>query len=135
MFQYYLLKKILSCQQITAPQELTVLMSALRQGEPVSQGNKKVHAFRQPVLIPSYLYVPNITINFSLCKILTTIGLYTFNRLAIVAGDLQSRQIGPRSHVWAEPTMLDRAAYEFAEVIFLNNNKKNYKYIFFFCKF
>lgn len=45
--------------------------------------------------------------------------MYSFKRLAIVAGDLQSRQIGPRSHVWAEPAMLDRAAYEFAEVIFL----------------
>lgn len=39
-----------------------------------------------------------------------------FFRLAVVAGDLQSRQIGPRSHVWAEPAMLDKAAYEFAEV-------------------
>lgn len=39
------------------------------------------------------------------------------SRLAIVAGDLQSRQIGPRSHVWAEPGMLDKAAYEFAEVL------------------
>ena len=37
-------------------------------------------------------------------------------RLAIVVGNLQSRQIGPRSHVWAEPDVLDKAAYEFAEV-------------------
>jgi len=35
--------------------------------------------------------------------------------LAIAAGDLKGRQIGPRSHVWAEPGLLDKAAYEFAE--------------------
>ncbi|XP_046441582.1 leukotriene A-4 hydrolase-like isoform X2 [Daphnia pulex] len=76
--------------KISAPHDLTVLMSAIRQGEPVQVGDKKTHSFHQPVLIPSYL-------------------------LAVVAGDLQSRQIGPRSHVWAEPAMLDKAAYEFAE--------------------
>lgn len=37
--------------------------------------------------------------------------------LAIVAGDLKNRQIGPRSHVWAEPDMLDKAAYEFSDVL------------------
>ena len=41
--------------QITAPGDLTVLMSALRVDEPVVKGDKKVHAFRQPVTIPSYL--------------------------------------------------------------------------------
>jgi leukotriene-A4 hydrolase len=78
-------------KQVSAPSELTVLMSALREGEPVKNGDKTVYSFRQPVPIPSYL-------------------------LAIVAGDLQSRQIGPRSHVWAEPDVLDQAAFEFAEV-------------------
>ena len=46
-------------------------------------------------------------------------------RLAIVAGDLQGRQIGPRSYVWAEPAQLDKAAYEFADVLQL--------FLFFFC--
>lgn len=76
--------------KITAPHDLTVLMSAIRQGEPVKNDDKKIHKFHQPVLIPSYL-------------------------LAIVVGDLESRQIGPRSHVWSEPALLDKAAYEFAE--------------------
>jgi len=76
--------------KISAAKELNVLMSALRDTETVDLGDKKVHCFRQPVLIPTYL-------------------------VAIVCGDLQSRQIGPRSHVWAEPDMLDKAAYEFAE--------------------
>lgn len=39
-----------------------------------------------------------------------------FNRLAIVVGDLQSKRVGPRSHVWSEPDMLEKAAYEFADV-------------------
>jgi len=76
--------------KVTAPKELNVLMSAIKDAEVVDTGDKKIHSFRQPVLIPTYL-------------------------VAIVSGDLQSRQIGPRSHVWAEPDVLDRAAYEFAD--------------------
>ena len=70
---------------------MTVLMSALREGEPIEKDGKRVHSFRQPVPIPSYL-------------------------IAIVTGELQSRQIGPRTHVWAEPDVVDEAAYEFADV-------------------
>ena len=66
-------------------------MSALREGEPIEKDGKRVHSFRQPVPIPSYL-------------------------IAIVTGELQSRQIGPRTHVWAEPDVVDEAAYEFADV-------------------
>jgi len=83
---------VILSKQVSGPSELTVLMSALREGEPVKNGDKTVYSFRQPVPIPSYL-------------------------LAIVTGDLQSRQIGPRSHVWAEPDVLDQAAFEFAEVL------------------
>jgi hypothetical protein len=36
--------------------------------------------------------------------------------LAIAAGDFQSRDLSARARVWAEPEMIDRAAYEFAEV-------------------
>ena len=43
----------------------------------------------QPVPIPSYL-------------------------LALAVGDLESRRIGPRSQVWSEPSVVDAAAYEFA---------------------
>jgi len=45
--------------------------------------------FLQPVPIPSYL-------------------------LALAVGDLESRRIGPRSQVWSEPSVVDAAAYEFA---------------------
>lgn len=35
--------------------------------------------------------------------------------MAIVVGALDSRKIGPRSHVWAEKELIESAAYEFAE--------------------
>ena len=35
--------------------------------------------------------------------------------IAIAVGGLESRRIGPRSHVWAEPGLVDRAAHDFAE--------------------
>ena len=36
--------------------------------------------------------------------------------VAIAAGDLEARDLSPRSRVWAEPEMADHAEYEFAEV-------------------
>jgi leukotriene-A4 hydrolase len=35
--------------------------------------------------------------------------------IALAAGDLQFREIGPRSGIYAEPSVLERAAYEFAD--------------------
>ena len=55
-------------------------MSAIRQGDPDSTDKlmgKRVHRFHQKVPIQSYL-------------------------IAIAVGDLHSRKIGPRSHVWSE---------------------------------
>ncbi len=67
-------------------------MSAVRQGEPVpvDGGKKRVHSFLQKIPIQSYL-------------------------IAIAAGRLESRKIGPRSTVWSEPSMVDAAATEFSE--------------------
>lgn len=80
------------CEQITAPTELTVLMSARRVGAPtVASARLKLHKFEQPIPIPVYL-------------------------VAIVVGFLESRKLGPRSHVWSEVQDVDKAAYEFAEV-------------------
>lgn len=79
------------CPQITAPEELTVLMSALKEATSPVQDSVRTHKFSQPVPIPSYL-------------------------LALVVGELGSKRIGPRSHVWAEPQFVDKAAYEFAQV-------------------
>lgn len=78
--------------KITCGSALTALMSAIPEGsEPHSEETEsKVHSFKQPVPIPSYL-------------------------IAIVVGALESRKIGPRSKVWSEKEMVDAAAYEFAE--------------------
>ncbi|XP_033744454.1 leukotriene A-4 hydrolase-like isoform X1 [Pecten maximus] len=77
---------------ITARREVTVLMSALRLGsEPhPTDSSKLIHKFEQTVPIASYL-------------------------IAIVSGDIESRDIGPRSKVWSEAEMVDKAAYEFDE--------------------
>jgi len=74
---------------ITAPPDLTVLMSAIRDGEAVVD-NKKVAKFIQKVPIQSYL-------------------------IAIAAGALESREIGPRSHVWSEAEFVEKAAFDFSE--------------------
>ncbi|XP_045452279.1 LOW QUALITY PROTEIN: leukotriene A-4 hydrolase [Melitaea cinxia] len=71
--------------EVSAPEEFTVLMSAIR-GE--SKGNKTT--FSQPVPIPSYL-------------------------LALAVGVLESRRLGPRSHVWSEKAEIEQSAWEFAE--------------------
>ncbi|XP_041984429.1 leukotriene A-4 hydrolase isoform X2 [Aricia agestis] len=71
--------------EVSAPEEFTVLMSAIR-------GESKVDktTFKQPVPIPAYL-------------------------LAIAVAVLESRQLGPRSHVWSEKAEIERSAFEFAE--------------------
>lgn len=51
---------------------------------------KKIYEFHQPIPIPSYL-------------------------VAIAVGALVSKQVGPRSKVWAEKEFIDQSAYEFGE--------------------
>ncbi|XP_005106910.1 leukotriene A-4 hydrolase isoform X2 [Aplysia californica] len=78
--------------KVRAPKVMTVLMSANRLGtEPVvGDPDQLTTSFSLKVPIPSYL-------------------------LAIAAGDLESRNLGPRSKVWSERELVDAAAYEFAE--------------------
>jgi len=77
--------------------DIPVLMSALAEGsiratqsEPGDAYSKEegVYRFRQPIGIPTYL-------------------------IAIVGGTLEFRPLAPRVGVWAEPTMIDRAEWEF----------------------
>ncbi|KAK2708397.1 leukotriene A-4 hydrolase-like [Artemia franciscana] len=72
---------------VRVPKEIVVLMSAQRKNVSETEG---VYKFEQSVPIPAYL-------------------------IAIVAGKLDSRVIGDRSRVWAEPDVVEKAAYEFAE--------------------
>ena len=71
--------------RITAPKPLDVVMSGVRQGEPEDVGNgRRAFRFVMDKPVPPYL-------------------------IAIAAGDIDFRAIGPRSGVWAEPATLDRA--------------------------
>ncbi|MGQ0560075.1 MAG: M1 family metallopeptidase [Sphingosinicella sp.] len=78
--------------RITAPEPLTVVMSGERlgrRGEPAGPG-RRAFRFRMDHPVASYL-------------------------IALAAGDLAFRPLGPRTGVWTEPAMLDAAAREFAD--------------------
>mmetsp|Transcript_108823 Transcript_108823/g.249658 ORF Transcript_108823/g.249658 Transcript_108823/m.249658 type:complete len:633 (-) Transcript_108823:114-2012(-) len=77
---------------VTVPKPLTALMSAVARNDgqaTAAEGDTQTFEFDQKVPIPSYL-------------------------IAIAAGELESRQVGPRSKVWSEPCMVEAGAYEFA---------------------
>ncbi|MBT2143811.1 MULTISPECIES: M1 family metallopeptidase [unclassified Rhodanobacter] len=73
--------------RVTAPQDVRVAMSAINDAKHPLDGK---FAFRQPHPIPSYL-------------------------LAISAGDLAVKETGPRSAVYAEPSVVGKAAHEFED--------------------
>jgi len=73
--------------RVTSPPELMVLMSA---SNPTRKNLDGVYEFVMPQAIPSYL-------------------------LAMGVGNLEFREIGPRTGIYAEPEMIDAAAYEFAD--------------------
>ncbi|ETO12848.1 hypothetical protein RFI_24529, partial [Reticulomyxa filosa] len=76
--------------QVTCATELVALMSAISEGKKENTTTKQVtYSFRQPVPISSYL-------------------------VALVVGDLQSRDISPRCKVWSEPAMVEKTVFEFA---------------------
>jgi leukotriene-A4 hydrolase len=77
---------------VTVPAALTALMSALALGEPSldAAAHTRTFRFEQPRAIPSYL-------------------------IGVAVGDVVSRAIGPRAAVWSEASVVDKAAFEFAE--------------------
>lgn len=78
--------------RIVAPEGLRVVMSAemlTPEGEPAEGG--RAYSFRTPNPIPPYL-------------------------IAIAIGDLAFHSIGPRTGVYSEPSMIERAAYECADM-------------------
>ncbi len=78
--------------RITAPEPLTVVMSGLRLsqvGEPAGPGRR---AFRFAMDKPVAPYL-----------------------IAIAAGDLEFRALGPRTGVWTEPSMIERSVAELAD--------------------
>jgi aminopeptidase N len=78
--------------RITAPEPLTVVMSGERltpEGKPAGEG-RRAYEFRMDKPVAPYL-------------------------IAIAAGDLEFRELGPRTGVWTEPAMIDKAAAELAD--------------------
>ncbi|KRE85758.1 aminopeptidase [Rhodanobacter sp. Soil772] len=73
--------------RVAAPKDVRVVMSAINDAKHPLDG---AFAFSQPHPIPSYL-------------------------LAISAGDLAVKETGPRSAVYAEPSVVDKAAHEFED--------------------
>ena len=77
--------------RIVAPEPLTVVMSGLTAGEPAAAGEgKRAFTFTMDKPVAPYL-------------------------IAIAAGDIVFQELGPRSGVWTEPAMLERAAAELAD--------------------
>jgi leukotriene-A4 hydrolase len=76
--------------ELTVPRGLRALMAA---GfvKRVEEAQGAVEDFEMPQPIPPYLF-------------------------ALAVGELESRELGPRSRVWAEPSVVERAAFEFAGV-------------------
>jgi aminopeptidase N len=78
--------------RITAPDELTVVMSGLSQGEPEKlEDGRRAFSFRMDKPVAPYL-------------------------IALAAGDIVFRDLGPRTGVWSEPAMIEAAAREVADV-------------------
>lgn len=72
---------------VSAPKDIRVLMGAINDAKHPLDGDFR---FEQPKPIPSYL-------------------------LAIAAGDIAARETGPRSAVYAEPSVVAKASHEFED--------------------
>jgi leukotriene-A4 hydrolase len=75
--------------ELVVPRELQVVMAAADRGR--TEDTQATHRFEMPQPIPPYLF-------------------------AFAVGDLASRDLSPRCRVWAEPSVVESAAYEFADV-------------------
>jgi len=76
--------------KISVDKPLTVVMSAPRSAEPADAGDERTFSFRMEHPVAPYL-------------------------IAIAAGDLAFRKLGPRTGVWAEPVTLGKAAAELSD--------------------
>lgn len=77
--------------EVTVPEGLTAVMSAGPAGDGPDGPGRHTFRFAMPQPIPTYL-------------------------LALAVGRLESRDLSPRSRVWAEPETVEAAAWEFAGV-------------------
>jgi leukotriene-A4 hydrolase len=78
--------------EVTVPEDLTAVMSAGSAGIRTGPGERsRTFLFDMPQAIPTYL-------------------------IALAVGDLASRDLSPRSRIWAETVTVDKAAWEFAGI-------------------
>ena len=78
--------------RVTVPEALTVVMAAAPgEAGPGTEAGTRTFAFTMPQAIPPYLF-------------------------ALAVGNLVSQDLGPRSRVYTEPEMLEKSAWEFADV-------------------
>ena len=78
--------------EVTVPEALSAVMSAGPAGvRPGPRPKTRTFLFEMPQPIPPYL-------------------------LALAVGELESRDLSPRSRVWAEPGTVEKAAWEFAGI-------------------
>jgi leukotriene-A4 hydrolase len=82
---------------VSSPKDVRVVMSALNDASHPLNGN---YTFDQPHPIPSYL-------------------------LAIGAGDIAVKETGPRSAIYAEPSVVGKAAHEFETLPFRLNQRSS----------
>lgn len=95
--------------EITVPSWAVCLMSAVqaKESEEAADPDMRVFFWEQKVSISSYL-------------------------IAIVIGNLKSKDVGPRSRIWTEPSKVEAVAYEFAqteEFISLAEKITNQEYV------
>ena len=76
--------------RVSVAKPLTVVMSAPHPDEPVDSGDKRIFSFRMDHSVAPYM-------------------------IAIAAGDLAFKPLGPRTGVWAEPATLAAAANELSD--------------------
>ncbi len=76
--------------RVTCPAPLSALMSAVESHSVENAGTTRTFSWEQKVPIPTYL-------------------------IALAVGNLESRDVSPRCRIWAEPEMVEKAAWEFEE--------------------
>ncbi|MCZ6696808.1 MAG: M1 family metallopeptidase [Acidobacteria bacterium] len=76
--------------RVRVPEGLNAVMAARQDPEPQRVGDLMAFDFEMPQPIPSYL-------------------------IAIAVGDIAFKSMGPRSGVYAEPSIVEKAAWEFAD--------------------
>jgi len=95
---------------LTVPDGLVGLMSAISTDFPAAAGDgaARTFCFEQTVPMATYL-------------------------IAIAAGNLEKRDVGPRTAVWSEPEMVEEGAFEFADTerfVGARERKRRHSFVF-----